>query len=135
MSTLFNHVGLQVRDIDKSLSFYCDMLDFKLCYRKKMDTSNLTEVFFLRKENFELELLVAECDVWLERPKGRFRGVPHIAFFVDDIEKEIERFEQAGFVCTVPLFFPDIDVPGEEKYKRAVYFSGPDGEAIEFRGP
>ncbi|ATW25132.1 VOC family protein [Candidatus Formimonas warabiya] len=113
------HVGLTVQDCERSASFYekvlgCQILDQFQDARIK--------VVFLKSGQGTLELIQHLTG----QPEWRAAGVvDHIAFQVDDVEKETIRLKELG----VSLLS---DTPREVlDGKKVIFFSGPDGERLE----
>ena len=131
--TRLDHVGIPVRDLERSKKFYCELLGFEEYCSVDMDLPIMSGVVFLKRDDLMIEFHVTRGDVWGEKPAGRQWGIIHLAFLVDDIEKEFDRFRAAGYVNTTPLGYSS-EIKGTEEYRRYVYFAGPDGELIELRG-
>jgi glyoxylase I family protein len=120
----FHHVAIRVRDYEKSVKFYKDVLGFveKIRWGEgdgrgiMLDTGdgNYMEVFAGGKE---------------PKPEGLFF---HVAFRTNDCNAAIERARAAGMEVT---FEPkDINLPSTPGPTpiRIAFFKGPDGELIEF---
>lgn len=122
----FEHVGMTVSSIDKSLAFYVDLLGLKLVARRAMPEGN--EMCFLDAGGGMLEMigsatgaLVAE-DVAIGRA-----GLRHLTFRFDDIEETYEMLSKAGvemIEAPRPAFNPDI-------VTKVAFCRDPDGILIE----
>ncbi|WP_316803041.1 methylmalonyl-CoA epimerase [Pedobacter nototheniae] len=93
------HVGIAVKDLEKAVSIYEQLLNTS-CYKTEtVDTESVNTAFFKVGEN-KVELLQATSEdsaiaKFLEK-KGE--GIHHIAFAVNDILAEMERLKAGGFV-------------------------------------
>lgn len=124
---IYEHVGMIVSDIDKSIDFYINCFGFKLL--KKTDFNA-----YLYKGNDILELMQCErsakkkglsdlpdADMLLSGPPG----ISHIGFRVDDLNKAIERVKGHGGQLVEPteIFSPTYEYTADvedEKLKRAI---------------
>lgn len=93
------HIGIAVKDLDVSCSLYEKLLG-TVCYKKEeVASEGVSTAFFKTGEN-KIELLAAISE---DSPIGKFlerkgEGIHHIAFDVDDIEKEMKRLKLEGFI-------------------------------------
>lgn len=92
------HLGIAVESIESSLKVYEALLGTS-CYKTEIVESEGVKTAFLQIGESKIELLEATkpdsaIAKFLEK-KGK--GIHHIAFDVEDIEKEIERLKHAGF--------------------------------------
>jgi methylmalonyl-CoA/ethylmalonyl-CoA epimerase len=98
MINKIEHLGIAVKDIDSSISLYEKLLG-TLCYKKEeVASEGVITAFFKIGEN-KIELLGATNP---DSPIAKFiekkgEGIHHIAFDVDDIYAEMERFKKEGF--------------------------------------
>jgi catechol 2,3-dioxygenase-like lactoylglutathione lyase family enzyme len=133
-----NHIGMSVRDLDRSIAFYCDLLDMELViapipfggpiYETIMDIRGAAgKVAVLRKAGVEIELF--EFSTPPPQPSSGDRqvcehGISHFCLEVFDIESEYERLKAAGVVfhCS-PQNFRDVAL--------ATYARDPDGNVFE----
>lgn len=92
------HIGIAVKDLDKSISLYQTLLDTS-CYKtEEVAAQHVTTAFFRTGTN-KIELVAptsAESPItkFLEK-KGE--GIHHIAFAVTDIQAEMQRLKNEGF--------------------------------------
>ncbi len=91
------HENYNVRDLDKSLSFYNDALGLTEKRRKVSDDGSFIIVYLGNQESdFELEL------TWLknmERPYDLGDCEFHLAFQVDDYEAALKKHKEMDCVC------------------------------------
>jgi glyoxylase I family protein len=139
----FNHVGISVTDIDRSIAFYRDMLGMeKLC-----------EVFPFGGEQFETIMdipdvqgrmcMIGKGTLWLElfefsnpAPKAKDkaypvsdRGYSHFGVEVDDIAATHAKLKAAG----VRIHSPVMTFMGGGM--KAAYCRDPDGNVFEIMQP
>ena len=135
--TRVNHTGISVADIDRSLSFYRDLLGLELIYDSEVDNiPDLNAVVGMDAAKGRVAWLRAgdtmiELWEWKE-PSGRElpddycpadRGVTHFAFEVDDLDEIYERIVGAGYQANTS--------PKDLILHYTTYVRGPDGEIIE----
>ncbi|MFI2856097.1 VOC family protein [Paenibacillus sp. JSM ZJ436] len=118
-----DHVGIMVRDMDRSISFYTSVIGLELKGRM-MHSNGVIELAFLGfqgDEETEVELIQGYNDNLPEEGK-----VHHFAVSTDDIEEEYARVKGLN----VPQLDEDIvTLPNGSRY---FFFQGPEGERIEF---
>jgi methylmalonyl-CoA/ethylmalonyl-CoA epimerase len=96
-----HHCGISVPDLDASIAWYRDMLDFTLEKRLSIDEL-AANIAFLRHGNFLIELFEIKDAEPL--PEGRSypnkdiqtHGTKHIAFSVDDVPEYISSLKKRG---------------------------------------
>jgi catechol 2,3-dioxygenase-like lactoylglutathione lyase family enzyme len=114
MVAMFHHVGLEVRQLERSIRFYTDFFGFRVEKRLRLGEE---EIAFLRRDAFVLELV----------ENGETEGagsVYHLAFGVECLEETREMLLAAGI--------PEAEGirQWENGWKNA-FFLGPNGEWIE----
>lgn len=92
------HIGIAVKDLDKSNQLFAALFG-KPHYKIEEVLSEGVKTSFFKNGPNKIELLQATNP---ESPIAKFlekkgEGIHHIAFAVDDIEKEIERLKNEGF--------------------------------------
>lgn len=115
------HVGLYVKDIERSLAFYKDILGFECYFRFVLDGE--VPIAFIKNGTCEIEII--------QTPKIDSRDdgiVDHIAFLVDDIEAVRAKLVEQGVKFDSGI----IDHPEcKENGSKWSFFRGPDNEHLE----
>ncbi|WP_028611154.1 VOC family protein [Paenibacillus harenae] len=117
-----DHVGVMVKNIDMSITFYTDILGFGLKGRT-LHTNGVIELAFLGfkdDQETELELIQGYNDSLPVEGK-----VHHFAILVSDVEAEFERLKQLN------VSFVDESITTLPNGYRYFFVQGPDGERIE----
>ncbi len=94
MVNKIDHIGIAVKDLDKSIKFYQDILGINVTKIEEVPEQKV-RVAFLPLGDTKIELLESTSE---DGPISRFiekngEGVQHIAFMVDDIEKKLEEMK------------------------------------------
>ncbi|MEO2060323.1 MAG: methylmalonyl-CoA epimerase [Mesonia sp.] len=92
------HIGIAVKNLAEANQLYSTLLNTKPYKEEAVESEGVTTSFFEVGES-KIELLAATCEdsaiaKYIEK---RGEGIHHIAFYVDNIEDEIERLQQEGF--------------------------------------
>jgi methylmalonyl-CoA/ethylmalonyl-CoA epimerase len=92
------HIGIAVEDLNVAIPIYEKLFDVS-CYKQEVVASEAVKTAFFLLGDAKLELLEATepnspIAKFLEK---RGSGFHHIAFEVDNIEKEIERLQKEEF--------------------------------------
>lgn len=141
--TAVHHVGLVVRDLDRSIWFYHDVLGLPFANEPTgwfegaalatgvgVPGATLRQVSLWVGERSTMELIE-----YGNRPRtsdssvpNNFLGAAHVCFKVDDIRSTKAELESQGVE-----FYSDVNVVDEGPLAgwRWVYFSDPDGLALE----
>jgi methylmalonyl-CoA/ethylmalonyl-CoA epimerase len=93
------HIGIAVKSLDDSIPLYEKLLGVA-CYKTELvESEKVSTAFFATGPN-KIELLESlEPDgVIAKFIEKKGEGIHHIAFDVDDIEAEMERLKNEGFV-------------------------------------
>jgi len=99
MDYVLDHVGIAVRNIDDALPFYLNVLNGVLEDRYTSDTPGVeVHVAVVRTDDKIIELLAPTNK---DSPMARFikqrgKGVHHIAYRVDDLDKAILEAKEKG---------------------------------------
>ena len=93
------HIGIAVRDLANSIPLFTKILNSD-CYKTEEVESEKVKTAFFEKGETKVELLESsDPDGVIARfieKKGE--GMHHIAFEVENIEKEVARLQQEGFI-------------------------------------
>lgn len=115
------HVGLYIKDIERSKKFYTEILGFeKICEFVSLEDNKIA---FVKSGNLIIELI--QHKVWMDRKDGLF---DHIAMEVENIEETSERLRELGISFEADIYFDDLVFDKGVKYQA---FRGPDGEHLE----
>lgn len=92
------HLGIAVKDLNKSNQLFERLLGKKFYKMETVDGEGVKTSFFMIGDT-KIELLEATR---LDSPISKFlekrsEGVHHIAFDVEDIDMEVERLKKEGF--------------------------------------
>ncbi|MBP2831287.1 methylmalonyl-CoA epimerase [Aquimarina sp. U1-2] len=92
------HLGIAVKDINMANKLYEKLLGVAPYKQETVESEAVITSFFKVGES-KIELLSSTRE---DGPIGKFiakkgEGIHHIAFDVDDIEKELDRLENEGF--------------------------------------
>lgn len=134
-----NHVGISVRDLDRSLAFYRDVLGMEVViaaafggekYEKVLDLQGTRgRAALLRLKGTEMRVELFEFDRPTPKAADPVRpvcdhGITHFALAVEDIHGEYRRLQAAGVVfhCPPVMFSPSA---------WATYARDPDGNVFE----
>ena len=93
------HIGIAVENIDVSNALFAKLLG-EDNYKIETVESEGVKTSFFRVGESKIELLEAsnENSPISKYIKKKGQGVHHLAFHVDDIEKEMDRLKSEGFV-------------------------------------
>ncbi|MEK0290800.1 FosM family fosfomycin resistance protein [Caldifermentibacillus hisashii] len=111
-----NHFLFSVSDLEKSIKFYQDVFDAKLLVKGRS-----TAYFDLNGMWLALNL---ERDI----PRDEIRqSYTHVAFSIDeaDFDRVYNKLEKLGVNILT-------DRPRDERDKKSIYFTDPDGHKFEF---
>ncbi|AQX53386.1 VOC family protein [Priestia flexa] len=117
----FGHVGIQVKNIQESITFYTEIVGLELL-----------ETFPHTDPSLKLAFLGIDNNIIVELIEGYNPSLPsegkvhHFALTVDNIEEERSRLKNLN------VSFVDeeiVTLPNGAKY---LFFYGPDGEWIEY---
>ncbi len=114
------HIGIQVRDLDRSIRFYTEVLGLTL--RKRVRVNEKLEVAFLPLGGSEIELVCKTA----EYAFAKEGIVNHLAFRVRDVAGVLDHLRTHGveLIHQEPLAM-------EKLGSRIAFFRGPDGEKLE----
>lgn len=140
----FAHIGVTVKDLEKSIEFYRDALELEFIGRTHMEGETTDKLFdakdlyvslayFKPKDSVgpTLELIKYESlEVEVDKPSLFKTSISEICFGVDDIDKFYNRLVEHGVkTISEPQEF-DMTEDGFGRSK-AIYFYDPDGNILE----
>ena len=100
------HLGIAVKDLNKSNELFKKLLGEQSYKTEAVDSESVTTSFF-KVGDQKIELLEAsEPNSTIARfIERRGEGMHHLAFHVENIDEEIERLEKEGFefVSKIPI--------------------------------
>jgi catechol 2,3-dioxygenase-like lactoylglutathione lyase family enzyme len=113
------HVNLTVGDLDRSIAFYCDLLDLHVRWKGPIEDARLGA--HVGDDRCYLALFQATSEGEVERDYLH-PGLNHFGFVVDDLDEARRRVTALG--ATIHL---------EHDYEpgRRLYFLDPDGHEVE----
>ena len=93
------HIGIAVKELATSIPLFEKLLNSQ-CYKTEMVESEQVNTAFFQKGETKIELLesVTTDGVIAKYIEKKGEGMHHIAFDVADIEAEMERLKNEGFV-------------------------------------
>ena len=118
----FLHTMVRVKDIEKSLAFYIDVLNMKLDHKKRLEDCWL---YFLADEENTCQIELTYND---ETPEGGYElgsGFGHFAFSVDSLDEFTDKINKLGY----SYLYPPFDLNG--KGSKIAFINDPDGYEIE----
>jgi predicted enzyme related to lactoylglutathione lyase len=122
------HAPVVVKDQDKALKFYTEVLGFE----KRQDYQQPGRPRWLtvapKGQDVELILVKGEYKLDARAPAGAESGGNHWVFITDDCRKDFERFKARG------VKFKDA-APTEAPFGVTAYFTDPDGNHLSLLQP
>lgn len=118
----FLHTMVRVKDIEKSLAFYIDVLNMKLDHKKRLEDCWL---YFLTDEENTCQIELTYND---ETPEGGYElgsGFGHFAFSVESLDEFTDKINKLGY----SYLYPPFDLNG--KGSKIAFINDPDGYEIE----
>ena len=121
----FIHVSIRASDMDRSISFYTDLLGMELVRRSAIP-QNRAEIAFLKDDRGEFALELTHYDDQKEFKQAEYmeRTFDHLAFNVNDLKGVVDKVRTKGYKVT--------DEPFELSAGHWLAFiEDPDGTLIE----
>ena len=117
------HNALKVKDMDRSLYFYCDVVGLKKAFDIKDDDGKPWIIYLKISDNQFLELFYGGTDE--NEVKFDTVGYHHLCLAVDDIYKIAEKIQATGYKLDNP--------PAKGKdLSYNFWVTDPDGNKVEF---
>ncbi len=118
----FLHTMIRVKDIEKSLKFYAEVLDMELDHKKRLEDC---ELFFLRDKENTCQIELTYND---ETPENGYEvgtGFGHFGFAVESLDEMTVKLEKLGY----EYLYPPFDLNG--KGSKIAFIKDPDGYEVE----
>jgi catechol 2,3-dioxygenase-like lactoylglutathione lyase family enzyme len=137
MITSIRHTGIVVNDLETSMSFYCDLLGFKITRQMKESGGHIDNMLALNEvvvttvkmsapDGQILELLRFHSPQGVQKTREINEiGISHIAFEVDNLNNEYNRLKDKGILFNSP---PQLSPDG---YAKVAFCRAPEGTFIE----
>lgn len=116
------HTMIRVKDAEKSLKFYTEVLNMKLDHKKRLEDCWL---YFLNDEEGSVQLELTVNDETPEEGYNLGNGFGHLAFSVDSLDKFTEKLHSLGY----EYLYAPFDLNG--KGSKIAFIQDPDGYEIE----
>jgi catechol 2,3-dioxygenase-like lactoylglutathione lyase family enzyme len=143
-----SHIAVGVRDMERSLRFYRDLLGLKVTLDTMENIGGMKALFanpqkgkrravYLRFEDgphASFLVLSQNPEASGDPIKLDQVGVHHFSFWVDDLCERVERLKTAGVPILVPPYESDSIAYGEPPGKKVLtsLFQDPDGIIVQF---
>lgn len=140
MIKAINHVGVSVENIERSVSFYRDLLGMEVVTQKDFAGEQYEAILGFKGAKGRLAMLQAgtmRIELFefshpspkLNDPSRKVldQGISHFCIEVNDIEAEYERLKAGG----VSFHCPPLEFCGKTGNSRATYGRDPDGNVFE----
>ena len=125
--TGFQHLGVPVSNIEKSIEFY-SRIGFKVLSRYELqEDGGTTYVAFIDLKNFCIEIYQPAAG--FDPGRGETGPVDHFALNVADVDQAFEQIKSLGFE---PMSDAPVQLPLQKNGIRFFIIQGPDGEKVEF---
>jgi catechol 2,3-dioxygenase-like lactoylglutathione lyase family enzyme len=130
-----HHVGVWVDNIDEAISFFTDIMGFRLLTRGPRGGVGAGERALIHAGDQQVVELLSEPDVQPRpdvpvHPIGHVVGIPHVCLRVTDVPAWRKKLQTNGY--TVVGQFPETGFAKTELgLLRLIYFVGPGGIGFE----
>lgn len=93
-----DHIGIAVKNLEEAVETYEKILNTS-CYKREVVESEKVETAFFQTGESKVELLGAASpdSVIAKYVEKKGEGIHHIAFEVNNIQKEMKRLQAEGF--------------------------------------
>lgn len=93
----FNHVGIAVKDLDRTVAFFEKTYGAKLVWRKKFEEQKIESAFVaIGEAQFELTASLEPESVIAKFIKNRGEGIHHVSLEVDQFDQVIKQLKSKG---------------------------------------
>jgi glyoxylase I family protein len=133
-------LALVVRDLDRSIGFYRDVLGMEEIKRVEVSDEKAAKGGFAKRGFNFRTFRMGPLALKLVQVKGEpvstrglvddFTGVRYIAFAVDDIDAMMRQLQDQGVEFASEILPPETD----QGVARLVFFHDPDGNLLELYG-
>jgi glyoxylase I family protein len=120
----FEHAGMTVADLDRTIGFYCGLLGLRLVLRKPQKSGELA---FLDAGGGMLEVFAHPGAARAQDVQPGAAGVRHLTFAVSDVDGLVAELEAAG----VEIIERPRDAHNTEMIRRVAFCRDPDGIIVE----
>jgi len=124
-----HHICIQTDNYNESLKFYKNILGFSV-FKETKNFHKRAYNSWLELNSFMIELQTKKEDQKLIDYSKNSKGINHICFLVDDIEKEYIRIKELGYNKFKRKNNSDIYIVENEKLLKII---APEGTIIEIR--
>ncbi len=123
MKAKLRYVGIRVKELQKSIDFYTELLDMKIKSRTRVEQSKGETVNLATEDGgFILELNYYEKDSPYYAEYSVGEGLDHLAFKADNLDKALEEAKSSGYQMILEM---------NVKEGRWAYIQDPNGIWIE----
>ncbi|MFC1953638.1 VOC family protein [Chloroflexota bacterium] len=126
MFKTIDHVEMIIGNVEKTLSFYTDILGFNLISRKKSDSPTISEFIFIELGGAVVEILVARDSSPTPREQSQ-TGFYRIALQVENMAKTLAYLKEKGVTISRE--------PASSEPPRYASILDPEGHSIELKQP
>lgn len=116
------HMMIRVRDIEKSIKFYTELMNMKLDSKHRLDDCQL---YFLTDESNSVQLELTYNDETPESGYNIGNGFGHLAFSVSSFKEFNKKLKELGY----SYLYEPFDLNG--KGSMIAFIEDPDGYQIE----
>jgi len=93
----FNHVGIAIKDLNRTVEFFEKTYGAKLLWRKKFEDQKIESAFVaIGEARFELTASLEPESVIAKFIESRGEGIHHVSLEVDQFEQVIKEFKAKG---------------------------------------
>jgi len=118
----FLHVMIRVKDIDKSLKFYTELLNMNLTDKVRLADSTL---YYLSDEDGQTQIELTHNDESPAKDYSLGNGFGHFAFKADSMDEFSEKMKAMGYEYLYePFYMPEVNM-------KIAFLKDPDGYEIE----